>query len=201
MDTSEEETPRPPRSGYANGRATREEILDRAADAFAVHGYHGASLRAIARSARIDHSTLLHHFEDKTALLLDVLQWRDESAGRILAGLPTTARDLRDEVAALLQHNRSIPGLVQLYAVLMAEAATDGHPARRFFQERTKRMAALWEDTVRRLRAESAPQDLHERVLAFLALWEGLQVFDAVHPGQLDIAHVLDGEVVRLLEA
>ncbi|MBO1741397.1 TetR/AcrR family transcriptional regulator [Leifsonia sp. TF02-11] len=185
--------------GYANGRATREDVLHRAAAAFAEQGYHGASLRAIARSAGIDHSTLLHHFGDKTSLLLAVLAWRDEEAMRFVSADWVSAEDLRAQMAALVEHNRSIPGLVQLYAVLSAEAATEGHPARAFFQERAEQLATQFEDAIRRFGTGPIPADLHARVLTYLALWEGLQVFDAVNPGRLDIGVVLDGELGRLL--
>lgn len=188
-------------SGYANGRATREDLLHRAAAAFAEQGYHGASLRAIARSAGIDHTTLLHHFGDKTTLLLAVLSWRDEEAMRVVSADWTTAEDFRAQMAALVEHNRSIPGLIQLYAVLAAEAATEGHPARQFFQERAERLAKQCEDAVRRFSAGPIPADLHARVLTYLALWEGLQVFDAINPGRLNIGVVLDGELGRLLGA
>ena len=87
-------------SGYATGRATKRAIVERAAQAFGQKGFYGTSLRSIAREAGVDHSTLLHHFGTKTALLVAVLEWHDEqqlvasaiiprAMEGLLAGLPT----------------------------------------------------------------------------------------------------------------
>ena len=43
-------------------RSRREEILAGAAEMFAEHGYHGASLRDISRHIGISHPGLMHHF-------------------------------------------------------------------------------------------------------------------------------------------
>lgn len=50
------------RSGRrASGSGTREAILDAARALFAEHGYHGATIRAIAAAAGVD-PALVHHF-------------------------------------------------------------------------------------------------------------------------------------------
>ncbi|MFD5206205.1 TetR/AcrR family transcriptional regulator, partial [Streptomyces anulatus] len=66
------------RRGYAKGRAKRTEILDQAMTLFGEAGYRGASLRVIATRCGISHPGLLHHFPTKEALLLAVLQHRDD---------------------------------------------------------------------------------------------------------------------------
>lgn len=192
----------PARGTYASGRATRDDILQRAVAVFAVSGYHGASLRAIARSAGIDHSTLLHHFRDKTALLLAVLGARDDAAADALGYPWQDAEALRDGLRQLIEANRAVPGLIEMFAVVQAEAATDGHPARPYFQDRSRRLTEAFETALRRFRSDSSPVSdelLHEAAIAFLAMWEGLQLFDELNPGVLDIGAVLDRELCRLL--
>jgi AcrR family transcriptional regulator len=187
--------------GYANGRATREEVLRRAAEVFAESGYHGASLRAIARNAGIDHSTLLHHFGNKTDLLLSVLRWRDEEVRTIMWKEHEDIDSFRKDVTDVVRHNQSVPGLVQLYSVMSAEAASDeAHPARHFFQQRSEHYVELYEKEVRRLRQGTPPPDLNEQIRVFYALWEGLQVYDALNPGKINIERVLDMELQRLFE-
>ena len=65
------------KGGNARGQRTRIEIIEQAAQAFSESGFHGTSLRSIARSSGIDHSTLKHHFANKEELLAAVLRWRD----------------------------------------------------------------------------------------------------------------------------
>lgn len=52
---------------------TRAEILDAARTEFAASGYHGASIRGIARLAEVDPSLVLHYFESKEFLFAESL--------------------------------------------------------------------------------------------------------------------------------
>lgn len=56
---------RPPRS---ESRHTRTEIINAAEKLFAAHGYHGTSLRQIAKSSHVDLATIKYHYADKEAL-------------------------------------------------------------------------------------------------------------------------------------
>ena len=58
----------------ARGQARREALIDVALRAFAVNGYRGASIGAIAREAGISEAGLLHHFPSKPKLLFGVLE-------------------------------------------------------------------------------------------------------------------------------
>ncbi|WP_171013030.1 TetR/AcrR family transcriptional regulator [Microbacterium sp. 2FI] len=181
--------------GYVNGRATKSAIVERAAEAFAQQGFHGASVRGIARAAGIDHSTLLHHFGNKTMLLLAVLEWQD--AQNLTASVPAeapaevTAEMLVDGFTATAERNRAVPGLVQLLSVMSAEAGAADHPARPHLQERHRIARDLIASMIRRQREAGAVGDdgltPEQGAAVFLATWEGLQVYDALHPGELDI--------------
>ena len=46
----------------------REAILDSARDAFAEHGYEGASMSAITQAAGVSKSTVYHHYRSKAEL-------------------------------------------------------------------------------------------------------------------------------------
>lgn len=58
----------------ANGRATRERIIESAEDFFSAMGYEASSLRGIAAGASIDIATLKYHFNDKPTLFGEVYQ-------------------------------------------------------------------------------------------------------------------------------
>ncbi len=199
MTTQNTATPGRP-TGYATGRATKQQIVARAAEAFAQKGFYGASLRGIAREAGIDHSTLLHHFGTKTALLLAVIEWHD--AQHAPPSMPTdfTPEDLVDGFVHVAERNREAPGLVQLLSTLSAEAGTEGHPARTVLQQRHQVLVAIIGGTIRSQRErgvlDEAADSPEERAALFIATWEGLQVYDALHPGTVDVPAMV-GEMLR----
>ena len=66
------------RRGQARGRVTRARVLDAAEDLFTRQGYDGTSMSDVSHSARIGVGTVYHHFPDKRALLLELLeQWHE----------------------------------------------------------------------------------------------------------------------------
>ncbi len=86
---------RKPRGEYAKSAATRTAILDAALEVFAESGYRAGSLREVAERVGMSEAGLLHHFRSKSALLMAVLDHRDELA-RALVDF-----DLPDGVEAL----------------------------------------------------------------------------------------------------
>lgn len=58
----------------AGGETTRAEILKHARIAFATQGYVGASVRAIAASAGVDPSTVIHFFATKDGVFQAVVE-------------------------------------------------------------------------------------------------------------------------------
>lgn len=77
----------------------RGEILQRAEEQFAEHGYQGASLSAIARAAGFGNPGLLHHFPSKAKLYRAVLEaLAGDVTGRLEAGLAGQA-DARARLA------------------------------------------------------------------------------------------------------
>lgn len=123
------------RGAYAKGVIKREEILDAALAVVAAHGYRKASVREIADAAGLSPAGLLHYFGTKEELFVAILRARDERDEQEYAGEDSTASFL-----AVIRHNASVPGLVQLYAQLAAEAGDPGHPAHAYFRERTARV-------------------------------------------------------------
>src|SRR5699024_9560066 len=71
--------PRDPGAGLTpKGRRTRARILEVSLRLFAESGSNATSLRAIAAEAGLSHAGVLRYFEDKDALLIAVLEHRDE---------------------------------------------------------------------------------------------------------------------------
>lgn len=61
------------------GQATRERILECAADLIYRHGVHGTSNETLRRAAGVSGSQLNHYFPDKETLVRATLAWRADS--------------------------------------------------------------------------------------------------------------------------
>jgi AcrR family transcriptional regulator len=165
--------------GYANGRATREEILDVAMQLFGQVGYRTASLREVASRVGISHPGLLHHFASKAVLLAAVLERRDEVDDAAFDADLAAGYDYVDALARVVERNASRPGIVELFATLSAEATSPDHPAHAYFQERYRRVLdrAVVEFDRRRAAGELRPviEPLTAARLT-VAVMDGLQI-------------------------
>lgn len=165
--------------GYAKGRAKRAQILDTAASLFGEVGYRGTSLREIAGRCGISHQGLLHHFPTKEALLLAVLERRDENAVTLThAGAGSAAEELL-RVVEVVTDNATRSHIVELFATLSTEATAPDHPAHQFFQDRYARVIAALTDAYTAARDEGALHDGVDPATAarqLVALLDGLQI-------------------------
>jgi AcrR family transcriptional regulator len=179
---------------YLKGRIRREDILAAAVSVYGEAGYHGSSLREIAKRAGITHAGLLYYFPTKEALLAAVLERRDaQDAEREQLAIPPGLDFLR-HLVALAAHNVRHPGIVDLYSRLAAEATAADHPAHAYF-ERHYRMAR--DHAVASFRALAARGELRagtdpeHAALAFVALMDGLQVQWLTTPAGVDLVGAL----------
>jgi AcrR family transcriptional regulator len=176
--------------GYLKGRIRREDIITAAAAAYGELGYHGSSLREIAKRVGISHAGLLYYFPTKEALLAAVLERRDaDDSEREQLTVPPGLDVLRHFVA-LAEHNVRHPGIVDLYSRLAAEAVSPDHPAHDYF---VRHYRAARESVVESFEVLAARGQLRDGVdpgaaaLAFIALMDGLQVQWLTVPGDVDL--------------
>lgn len=73
------DTSRPGSRLTRKGEATRERILESAAELIYRHGVQGTSNDAVRRAAGVSGSQLSHYFPDKESLVRAALAWRAES--------------------------------------------------------------------------------------------------------------------------
>jgi len=180
--------------GYLKGRIRREDIITAAAAAYGELGYHGSSLREIAKRVGITHAGLLYYFPTKEALLAAVLERRDaeDSEREQLRGTP--GLDVLRHFVALASHNVRHRGIVDLYSRLAAEAVSPDHPAHAYFERhyRAARRSVL--ESFRALAASGelrADVDPEFAALTFIALMDGLQVQWLTTPGDVDLVGAL----------
>lgn len=192
------------RSQAERTRASREKIIRAAIEFFARQGFRGAKMADIARAAGLTEPGLLHHFPSKTHLLMNVLEERDRiDKERSHAILQQEGSHFRDVVTELMEHNETVPGLVQLFTILVAESVSQEHPAHEFFIQRYRRARA---DMVRTLaQAQQAGEiraDIPAETLIVLifAMMDGLQVQWLLEPEKISLAGMFRA-FMDLLEA
>ncbi|WOF22146.1 TetR/AcrR family transcriptional regulator [Microbacterium betulae] len=165
--------------GYAKGRSRRHAIVEAAILLFAEVGYHAASLRELASRVGMTHPGLLHHFPDKAALLQAVLAYRDESDRAAVDEEAQRGIDPIESFVRIVERNALRRPLIEAFAALEAEATTEGHPAHRYFADRSETTMAEIRDEffARAERGELAPGLDPEHVARnFAALMDGLQI-------------------------
>ena len=168
-----------PRGSYAKSDVTRAAILEAALDVFARGGYRSGSLREIAEQVGMSEAGLLHHFPNKSALLAAVLDLRDQHS---LSMVPLRGEDPYEALRGLItlaRYNASVPGVVDLYCTLSAEATSPNHPAHDYIVGRYAFTFENMRDSFQRcadhgtLREGVTPANAAR---ATIALMDGLQV-------------------------
>jgi AcrR family transcriptional regulator len=197
---SEKSTPR--RTQAERTQQRKEQLIQAAIRFFGQNGYHGAKLADIARAAGVTEPGLLHHFPSKAHLLMEVLAERDRVDRERFDPSPddgTKAALIPYE--ELVQYNETVPGLVQLFTVLVAESIDEQHPAHGFFKRRYESLA---EANVRLIAEAQARGEIRDDVPAedlaimLFAVMDGLQVQWLYAPEQVDMARIFE-QFVRLL--
>jgi AcrR family transcriptional regulator len=187
-----------PERGYAKGRAKRAEIIERASAMFGEVGYRGASLREIAARCGISHPGLLHHFPTKEALLIAVLEHRDEQdVLRFFTPPPVGIEQLR-VLVRLVALNETRRGIVELFAVLAGEATAEDHPAHDYFVQRYRASLAGAAAAYRDLGAAGGLRDGVDPAIAareLIALMDGLQLQWLLDGGRTPMAAIVRDHV------
>ncbi len=179
----------------------REQILAAAAEAFAETGFRGTSLADVAARVGVSQPGLLHHYPTKEALILAVLEKRDEEDRRYLKEAFGDADTSVVEVyTALCLRNAARPELVRLYTVTAAESLDPAHPAHDFFQNRYQRIRSVVAERIAsdqekgRLPRELDPVDTASELIA---LMDGLQMQWLRQPS-IDMCAILQEHLARL---
>jgi len=171
---------------------SREKIIQSAIESFAQNGFRGAKMADIAKAANLTGPGLLHHFPSKTHLLMEVLKERDRvDSEQMRATLQKTGKHFLDAGIELVEHNQTVPGLVQLFNLLVAESISPDHPAHEFFIERYQRGREHWVQAITQAQqAGEVRSDISPATLAALifAMMDGLQVQWLLEPENIDMS-------------
>ncbi|MGX5682845.1 TetR/AcrR family transcriptional regulator [Schumannella luteola] len=195
MTIDETARPRGKRGPYAKSEEKRGLILEAALEVFAQSGYRAGSLRDVALKVGMSEAGLLHHFQNKSALLAAVLERRDDHA-RDMIDFSGPGRQTLTDLIELVRYNSTIPGVVELYCTLSAEATSPDHPAHAFFvnryQDTTSSITAAFTDMERhgQLRPGINPAAASR---ALIALMDGLQVQWLLNRDSVDMVEDIRG--------
>ncbi len=193
FETVNSENPIIGRQGsYAKGIARRQEILDRAIEVFAKRGAEGTSLRRIAQALGVSHGTLLHYFDSREQLLIAVYEhaenkWKIDA----MADERASAVDVMAEAAI---RNVRVPGMVELYSMLVAASLeAENRDGKEFFTSRFEGVRAVLVERLSRgqmdgsVRADVSPQDIATLIASAS---DGLQIQWLLKPS-IDLERVL----------
>ncbi|MEY4743431.1 MAG: hypothetical protein RIR34_770 [Actinomycetota bacterium] len=174
-----------PKGDAAATAARREAILDAALQVFAVAGFNGSSLKQVAEIVGITEAGILHHFKNKGTLLLEVLKRREELGRPVVKTGQSNGIQEVLEWIAIQKENSTLPGIIELFTILSAEATAANHPAHDYFRERynkvTRNFTGMFEllKQANFLATDESPEDLGA---SLVALSDGLQLQWLLNP-------------------
>ncbi|KRF21824.1 TetR/AcrR family transcriptional regulator [Phycicoccus sp. Soil803] len=177
------------RGPYAKSAQRSKEIIQAATTVFATNGYHGGSLRDIARQLDLSLTSIVHHFGSKFALLEAVLERADETVGTGFADFDfdadCTERGVALATMSRVRSNLERPELLRLLAILAAESSAPDHPAHEWFigryRSHVESLAAAftYDQSKGRIDRARDPQ-LLSRLL--IGTWDGIQLQWLIDP-------------------
>lgn len=121
---------RPGHRSYPKGVRRRQQILDSAIALFAQRGVDRASLRTIGEAIGVSHTALRHYFASRDELLVEAYRAHE---ARAACEAHAVSESAVGQIIEAAERNRSIPGLVELYATLTTDALQEQHGLTREF--------------------------------------------------------------------
>lgn len=176
------------KGSYSVGIATREAILKSATELIAEVGYHGISLRDLARRVGISHPAVVYHFPNKESLIRAVIvRWEDaygaidveidsETGELVIRGLKIESyRDLAICLMRLAKREDA-ETMLGLSAIVACEATAHDHPARDYIIARRRLIVQFLTEQAEKDRKEGVlgfvmpPENMADMILTF---WQG----------------------------
>ena len=186
----------PRRTQAERTQQRKQQIIQAAVHFFGQNGYHGARLADIAAAAGVTEPGLLHHFPSKAHLLMEVLAERDRmDQQRFDPSFQAEPKAPGAFLQQLVEYNETVPGLVQLFTVLVAESIDESHPGHAFFKQRYQNLRAqslaVFREAQARgeIRSDISPEDL---VILLFAMMDGLQVQWLYEPDHIPMARLFE---------
>ena len=159
----------------------RTQIRTAAADCFRQHGFHGTSIAQISKAAGMSTGHIYHYFENKEAIIADIVA---QDLERLLT-LTAELRAASDVKAAMIERavegvrDNLDPGTAGLQLEIVAEAARNPHIAE-IVRAADKQCRDSLAETIHATRQAAGHEDnaatLAGMVEAISAMFEGLRI-------------------------
>jgi AcrR family transcriptional regulator len=190
--TEQTPTPTPGRRSYPKGVRRRQQILDSVIALLAQRGVDRASLRTVGDAIGVSHTALRHYFSSRDELLVEAYRTHEARAAGDGPAADSSAVGVIIEAA---ERNRSIPGLVELYATLSTDALQEQHGlTREFVRDRFRSLrAALAERIAAGAAGQDGPVgfDPMDAAALVIAASDGLQIQWLLDPEAVDVGRSL----------
>ena len=192
MVTEEPNTGKAGRRSYPKGVRRRQQILDSVIAVLAQRGVDRASLRTVGEAIGVSHTALRHYFSSRDELLVEAYRTHE---ARAAGDAPAADESAVGLIIAAAERNRSIPGLVELYATLTTDALQEQHAVTREFVRNRFRslraaLAARIESGQRAGRIAAGIDPLDAAALV-IAASDGLQIQWLLDPDAVDVGRSL----------
>jgi AcrR family transcriptional regulator len=170
----------PRRTQAERTKQRKEQVIQEAIHFFGQYGFHGAKLADIANAAGVTGPGLLHHFPSKEHLFMEVLTERDRlDRERFDPALQGEEGAPLNSLQELVEHNETVPRLVQLFTVLVAESIDEHHPGHDFFRRRYQDMRDQTVEVLRKMQGRGEIRNdipAEDLVIMLFAMMDGLQI-------------------------
>jgi AcrR family transcriptional regulator len=186
----------PRRTQAERTKQRKEQVIREAISLFGQYGFHGTRLADIAKAAGVTEPGLLYHFPSKEHLFMEVLAERDRlDRERFDPAIHGEMGNPLNSLQELVEHNETVPGLVQLFTVLVAESIDEQHPGHDFFRRRYQDLRDQTVDVLGKaqahgeIRNDIAAEDL---VIMLFAMMDGLQIQWLYEPEKINMARLFE---------
>lgn len=138
--------------------ARKNQILDAAAKVFARKGFHPTTIKEIAREAGIADGTIYNYFENKTALMLGILDRMNETDQREADFSKVEAGDFRSLMKAYIGHRLMVlkADNFEVFRVVISEVLVNRELRELYLKQMIEPTFALAEKHFQRWAAENA---------------------------------------------
>ena len=115
----------------------RDQILDAAARVFAEHGFHRTTVRDVAEAAGVANGTVYNYFENKTALLLGILDRLNAAEQQAIDQAQAQATDLRSFIRHYFRNHLQVFATENqpLLRVVLSEVLVNAELRERYIQQ------------------------------------------------------------------
>jgi AcrR family transcriptional regulator len=190
-------------------RDRKEEILEKTTVLFGQYGFQGTTLALIAEAVGLSEPGVLHYFPSKVHLLQGVLEYRDqhdlEKYSKLAESEKNSVSEFFQPLEDIVTQNEKIPGLIQLFTVLVSESIRGDHPSHDYFVDRYRRGRDIYVNQFLKVDKSNIRNDvnLDELAALIMAVMDGLQIqwlLDPKKVNMVDTFKLFSKIVVEYLE-